>query len=347
MVAEHVTPAAVNFMVKEARGLVCLALTDARVRQLELPMMVDENRSQRSTAFTVSIEAREGVTTGISAADRAQTVRAAVRPTAKPTDLVSPGHVFPLRARPGGVLQRSGHTEGAIDLARLAGFEPAGVICEIMKDDGTMARRDDLEVFGAKHGLPLLSIADLIEYRLQKERLVERTRTGEIALATGRKWQAHLYASSVEDRRYLALTLGPITEGPTLVRVHTSDVFGDVFGVRRDSRLAVSDAVTRMEVEGKGVVLYLPSRADLDAEFAAYVDGTRPSTRPAADAGDVLREFGIGAQILADLGLGEIRLLTNRPRRIAGLEGYGLEIVEQIQLDEVEGITAGARPATH
>jgi 3,4-dihydroxy 2-butanone 4-phosphate synthase/GTP cyclohydrolase II len=331
MAAELVTPEAINFMARFGRGLVCLSLTEDKVRALDLPMMVDDNQSSRTTAFTVSVEAREGVTTGISAADRAHTIRVAVSPSAKPRDLVSPGHVFPLKARPGGVLQRSGHTEGSIDLARLAGLEPAGVICEIMNDDGTMARYADLLEFGEKHGIVILSIADLIQYRLRHERLVRRLRSGTVTLPTGRAWTAHVYGASVESRQLLALTLGDIDAEPTLVRVHTGSVLGDVFGALIDKRVVVSEAIARIEHEGSGVILFLPGKLDLERDLAFHTGDVVPPRVP-EDQGEVLREYGVGAQVLSDLGVRKIRLLTNRPRRIAGLEGYDLEIVEQLLL---------------
>jgi 3,4-dihydroxy 2-butanone 4-phosphate synthase/GTP cyclohydrolase II len=318
-------------MARHGRGLICLSLTEEKVRALELPMMVEDNRSPRSTAFTVSIEAREGVTTGISAADRAHTIRVAASPSSGPRDLVSPGHVFPLKARPGGVLRRSGHTEGSIDLARLAGAEPAGVICEIMNEDGTMARQDDLVAFAQRHGLHSLSIADIIHYRLQNERLVQRVRSGVLTLPTGTSWGAHAYETSAESRQFLALVLGAIDESPTLVRVHTGSIIGDVFGVKSGQRASVPEAVERIEAEGRGVILFLPGAVDLEADLAYHAGETLPA-RPATAQGDVLREYGIGAQVLTDLGVRRIRLLTNRPRRIAGLEGFGLEIVEQLLL---------------
>ncbi len=341
--AEHATPEAINFMARFARGLICLTLTEDKVRKLELPMMVDENQSARSTAFTVSIEAREGVTTGISAADRAHTIRTAVRADCRPRDLSSPGHVFPLRARPGGVLQRSGHTEGSVDLARLAGCVPAGVICEVMKDDGTMARYPDLVRFAEEHDVHVLSIADLIEYRLQTERLVRRVRSGDVLLSTGGAWRAHVYASTVERRQFLALTLGEPDRGPTLVRVHTGSVLGDVFGVRRGSRVVVSEAVERIEAEGRGVILFIPGQLDLARDLAFHLGDDLPA--PAPDHGEVLREYGLGAQMLADLGVGKIRLLTNRPRRLAGLEGYGLEVIEQLLLRDSESEADGEQVA--
>ncbi|MEM9865202.1 MAG: 3,4-dihydroxy-2-butanone-4-phosphate synthase [Myxococcota bacterium] len=343
MAASLCTPEAINFMARHARGLICLSLTEETVDRLQLPMMVDQNRSSRSTAFTISIEAREGVTTGISAADRAHTVLTAVRPDAQPSDIVSPGHIFPLRACPGGVLQRTGHTEGSVDLARLAGLEPAGVICEIMNDDGSMARADDLRSFAEQHGLQILSIADMIEYRMNRERLVRFKRSADITLESGRSWRAHVYETDVDGREFLALTHGDIDGEPTLVRVHTTSTIGDVLALDGESaRVKVRDAVQRIEAEGRGVVLLVPSAtASLSDELArALGEDVR---RPALQQGEVLREYGLGAQVLADLGLGKIRLLTNRPRRIPSLEGYGLEVVEQRLLHEDE-----ARPAaTH
>ncbi|MGF1466016.1 MAG: 3,4-dihydroxy-2-butanone-4-phosphate synthase [Sandaracinaceae bacterium] len=353
MAASKVTPEAINFMAQRGRGLICLALTDDRVRQLELPMMVEDNRSPRSTAFTVSIEARHGVTTGISAHARARTVIAAVAPNARPSDLVSPGHIFPLRARPGGVLQRTGHTEGSVDLASLAGLEPAGVICEIMNDDGTMARMPDLVRFADQHGLRVLSIADLIQYRLQHERLVHRSWSAEVELPSGVRWTAHTYTSADRSRQFMALTLGGLGPDPTLVRMHTGSVLGDVFGVRTRGHVTMGDVLTRIENEGKGVVVFIPPAAiDLEADLIRRTGGT--VTRRPLEHGEVLREYGLGAQVLSDLGLARIRLLTNRPRRIVGVEGYGLEVVEQVLLtdttsDELpaDGEGAPASPTTH
>jgi len=327
MAAEKVTPEAINFMAKWGRGLVCLTLTDERVRQLDLPMMVDENQTQRSTAFTVSIEARHGVSTGISAADRAHTVKVAVADGAVPADLVRPGHVFPLRARPGGVLQRTGHTEGSVDLARLAGLRPSGVICEIMNDDGTMARMPDLQEFAQTHGLRILSIADLIQYRLEHEQMIRQTLEGQVTLGTGKPWRAHVFRLEHEAREFLALSHGVVDETPTLVRVHTGSVMGDVFGVRSADKVVMHEAVARIEAEGKGVVVFLPGPIDLEADLAQRL-GMDVKPR-AMDSGEVLREYGLGAQVLRSLGLRRIRLLTNRPRRIAALDGYGLEVVAQ------------------
>ncbi len=343
MAAEKVTPEAINFMATHGRGLICLALSEERVRRLRLPMMVDENQAARSTAFTVSIEAREGVTTGISAADRAHTIRVAVAPDATHEDLVSPGHVFPLRARPGGVLQRTGHTEGAVDLARLAGLEPAGVICEIMRDDGTMARAPDLRRFAERHGLHLLSIADLVQYRLQQEKQVERVATSTVTLRSGRRWQAHLYELAVQDRRALALTLGVFDpERPTLVRVHAGGVLPDALGLHLPERYGLQAALERIEAEGVGAVLLLPGEEGWRAELSRIVG--QPTGTPPRVQGEVLREFGFGAQVLADLGLRRIRLLTSRRRRLPSLEGYGLEVVEQI-LPDLQGADESASQA--
>ncbi len=327
MAADKATPEAINFMAKWGRGLICLSMTEERVKLLGLPMMVDENTSQRTTAFTISIEARHGVSTGISAADRAHTVLTAVAPNAEARDIVSPGHIFPLRAVPGGVLQRAGHTEGSVDFARLAGSSPSAVICEVMNDDGTMARRADLEIFAKTHNLHLCSIADLIQYRLQRERLVRPMQTGEVTLSTGKAWKAYAFGVDGEPREFLALVLGEVDKSPTLLRVHTGSMLGDIFGVRCGSRVLANEAVTQIEREGRGVFLFLPGRVGVHNDLAYHLG--QPTNAP-MDTGSVLREFGLGAQVLVELGLGKIRLITNRPRRIAGLEGYGLEVVEQI-----------------
>lgn len=338
LAAECVTPEAINFMAKHARGLICLSLHEAQVEQLQLPMMVEKNRSGRSTAFTVSIEARHGVSTGISAADRAHTVRVATAADAKPNDVVSPGHVFPLRARHGGVLQRTGHTEGAVDLAALAGLRPAAVICEIMRDDGTMARQADLQRFAAEHGMQLVSIADIVQYRLQRERLVHRLRSAALQRQGGAAWQAHVYGVQGEERQMLALTLGELDERPTLVRVHTQSVVGDVFGARcSPERINADEAVARIEQEGRGALLVFSGDNDL-AKDLAIATGSLEQLPPAG--GEALREYGIGAQILVDLGLRRIRILTNRPRRLPSLEGYGLEVVEQLELTAAKPASA-------
>ncbi len=331
MAAEMATPEAINFMARHARGLICLSLTEDRIRQLDLPMMVDDNRSSRSTAFTISIEARKGVTTGISAGDRAQTILTAVADDAGPADLVSPGHVFPLKAVPGGVLQRTGHTEGSADLSRLAGLKPASVICEIMKDDGTMARYPDLVAFAEEHGLRLLSIADLIQYRLSRERLVTRIRHTPVEMPTGRTWTASVYrVQAGRQEQFMALSFGEITSEPTLVRVHRGSALGDAFQVRMGDRVHITDCVAAIERAGKGVILFLPGRPDPETDLAFYLD--EPIRRPPEEPGVVLREYGFGAQVLSDLGLQRLRVLTNRPRRIPSLDAYGLNVVEQLQV---------------
>jgi 3,4-dihydroxy 2-butanone 4-phosphate synthase/GTP cyclohydrolase II len=348
--AEKCTPEAINFMAKYARGLICLTLTEEAVRRLDLAMMTNDNQSARTTAFTVSIEARTGVSTGISAADRAHTVKVATAKNAQPSDLVTPGHVFPLRARPGGVLQRTGHTEGSVDLARLAGLEPAGVICEIMNDDGTMARMPDLVGFAETHGLRILTIADLIQYRLEHEPAMEKRVEGEVVLPSGRAWKAHVFkpmhpaghdgVMAHDDREFLALSLGEVDESPTLVRMHTGSVIGDVFGVASPGRVALHDAIARMEKEGKGVVVFITGPVDLESDLGQVL-GLPKAARP-VDQGTVLREYGLGAQVLRTLGLRKIRLVTNRPRRIAGVDGYGLEVVEQVVLDAAAAAAEGA-----
>ncbi len=333
MAAEHATPESINFMATHARGLICLSLTERRVQDLGLGMMVDTHRSGRSTAFTVSIEARQGVSTGISAADRAHTIRTAVDTMTQPTDLVSPGHIFPLRARPGGVLQRSGHTEGSVDLASFAGCQPAGVICEIMKEDGTMARLPDLQDFARRHGLLVLSIADLITYRLERERLVKRTQTSDIRLRSGNTWKVTVYESATTPGRpYIAWSLGNSSADlPTLVRVHTAQPLLDAFGVARPGGTALQNAIDCIETEGRGVVLYLPSDQPVHSALEHAPFSAEPSPLPrATDRTDVLREFGLGAQVLADLGLGRIRLITERPRKIVGVKRHGLTIDEYV-----------------
>jgi len=343
MAAEKATAEAINFMARHARGLICLSLTEDRIRQLDLPMMVDDNRSSRSTAFTISIEARRGVTTGISASDRAHTILTAVADDAEPRDLVSPGHVFPLKAVPGGVLQRTGHTEGSADLSRLAGLKPASVICEIMKDDGTMARYPDLVDFAKKHGLRLLTIADLIQYRLARERLVTRIRRTQVRMPTGRDWTASVYQVQVGGQeQFMALSLGELTSEPTLVRVHRGSVLGDAFQVRMGDRVHIGDCVAAIERQGNGVILFMPGHADPETDLAFYLD--EPIARPPEEPGVVLREVGFGAQVLSDLGLHQLRILTNRPRRIPSLDAYGLNVVEQLQVSRGGELSATPPP---
>ena len=339
MAADLVTPEAINFMVLHGRGLVCLTLTEEQVQRLDLPMMGVPGRSgpKLGTAFTVSIEARDGVTTGISAADRARTIRVACHPEARPDQVVVPGHVFPLQARHGGVLVRAGQTEGSVDLARLAGLSPAGVICEIIRDDGTMARLPDLEAFAERHSLRILTIADLIAHRLRTERLVHRIDDREIVLdRTQSAWRALIFESLPERRRIVALVKGSLEPNvPTLCRMHRGQLIADVFSssAGHGGRL-LDEAITAIERAGSGVVVYLPpERGDtqaltLAAEPAPAPDAS-PPTRPHAGT---LREYGLGAQVLAALGVHQIRLLTNNPRRIPALQGYGLDLVECVAL---------------
>ena len=292
-------------------------------------MMVDRNRASRETAFTISIEARQGVTTGISAADRAHTIRTAIADHAVPEDLVSPGHVFPLKAVPGGVLQRAGHTEGSVDLARLAGLNPAGVICEIMNNDGTMARHPDLVTFAKTHGFRLISIADLIQYRLARENLIQKVRQATITMPTGRDWQASAYQVDVDsDRQFMALTFGKIGPEPTLVRVHRGSVLGDAFQIRMGQRVHLVDVVQAIERQGNGVILFIPGHPDPETDLAYYLN--EPISRPPEEPGVIFREYGLGAQVLLYLGIRKIRSLTNRSRQFPNLDAYGLEIVEQL-----------------
>jgi 3,4-dihydroxy 2-butanone 4-phosphate synthase / GTP cyclohydrolase II len=333
--AERVTAEHVNFMATYGRGLICLSLTENRCDQLGLPMMVSENRAPLGTAFTVSIDARQGIGRGISAVDRATTIRTAVRANATSADIVTPGHVFPLRARRGGVLVRAGQTEGAVDLARLAGFAPAGVICEILREDGTMARLPDLEAFAAQHDLKITTIAELIEYRSRHDSLVHRTAEARIATRHGGEFRAFVYTTDIDDAEHLVLVKGDIKpDEPVLVRPHLEYLPGDVFGYReRDTRSLLQKAMERIAAEGKGVILYL--RRDgrgLDLFSTGQGDSARAPSTSLASWLQNFREFGIGAQILRDVGVGKIRWLTNRPLRLVSLPGYGLEIVESVPL---------------
>ncbi len=340
--AEAVTPEMINFMVQHARGWICLALTPEDCDRLELRQMVERNTESMATAFTVTIDAerRFGVTTGISAADRAQTIRVATDPASRPGDLRRPGHISPLRARPGGVLQRVGHTEASVDLARLAGFRPAGVICEIMSPDGSMARRPQLEQFCAEHGLALVSVADLVAYRLQTEQLVHRVAEARLPTTFG-EFRVIGYRNDVDDHEHVALVLGEVEgERDVLVRMHSKCLTGDVFhSLRCDCGTQLHAAMELIAREGRGVIVYLDQEGrgiGLLNKLRAYAlqdtgDDTVEANERLGFKAD-LRDFGIGAQILRDLGLSTLRVMTNNPRKLVGLEGYGLEIVERVPL---------------
>ena len=333
LAAEKATPEAINFMAKYGRGLICLAMTEERIRQLGLSMMVAENRAPMGTAFTVSIDARHGIGSGVSAQDRARTIQAVMRPDAGPEHIVTPGHIFPLRARSGGVLVRTGQTEGGVDLARLAGLQPAAVICEIMKEDGSMARLPDLERFAAAHALKICTIADLIEYRLRCDSLVHRVAEAVVPTRHGGPFRAYVYRTDVDDGEHLALVRGEIKpDEPVLVRAHTEYLPGDVFGsADRDTAFLLRRSMEMIAKEGSGVILYLRREAQGVELANAGRTARRPSTESSGRAMD-FREYGIGAQILRDVGVGKIRLLTNFPRRLVSLPGYGLEIVECVPM---------------
>ncbi len=342
MAAEKVTPDAINYMAKYGRGLICLSMTGEKIDSLDLPPMVDNNQSPLGTGFTVSIEARCGVTTGISAADRATTILTAVADGTKPRDLVRPGHVFPLRAKDGGVIVRAGQTEGSVDLARLAGLNPSGVICEIMDEDGTMARMPSLEKFSEEHGIGICTIADIIEYRMRTESFVRRAAETEIPTILAGDFKAVVYENDVDSLLHIAMVKGEIDpEKPVLVRVHSECLTGDIFGsMRCDCGPQLQQAMNMIEGEGTGVLLYIRQEGrgiGLVNKLKAYA--LQDQGLDTVEANEKLgfkpdmRNYGIGAQILVDLGVRKMRLMTNNPKKMVGLEGYGLSVVDQVAIE--------------
>ncbi len=343
MAAEKVTPEAINFMAKYGRGLICLSLAGEKADALKLPLMVDKNTSRFETGFTVSIEAKHGVTTGISAADRATTILAAVADDAKPGDLVRPGHIFPLRSRNGGVMVRVGQTEGSVDLARLAGLKPSGVICEIMDEDGTMARMPSLEKFSEKHGINICTIADLVRYRTHNESFVHKVAGTTIPTLYAGEFKINAYENEMDDLLHIALVKGEINpEKPVLVRVHSECMTGDIFGsLRCDCGEQLHRSMEMMEKDGAGVLLYLRQEGrgiGLVNKLKAYAlqqnqgFDTVEANKELGFKADI-RDYGIGAQILVDLGVRKMKLITNNPKKMIGLEGYGLSIVEQVPIE--------------
>ena len=342
MAAEKITPEAINFMAKYGRGLICLSLTEEHVEKLKIPLMVEDNTSAFQTAFTVSIDAKEGTTTGISAEDRATTVLTAIADDVKPEDLARPGHIFPLRSKEGGVLSRIGQTEGSVDLARLAGLKSAGVICEIMNDDGTMARMPDLVVFAKEHGLKIITVADLIKYRLQFESLVNRVVTTVIPSAYGGDFKAIIYKNVVDNNQHIALVKGEWSEeDEVLVRVHSECLTGDALGSERcDCGEQLHAAMAKIEKEGRGVIVYMRQEGrgiGFVNKMKAYA--LQDEGKDTVEANEALgfepdlRDYGVGAQIIRDLGIRKMRLMTNNPKKIVGLEGYGLIVSERVSIE--------------
>ncbi len=340
--AEKVTPDIINFMATYGRGLICLSMTEERLSELQISLMVNENTSRFGTAFTVSIDGREGVTTGISAYDRARTIQIAIDGQAKPGDLVRPGHIFPLQYKKGGVLARAGQTEGSVDLAKLSGLKPAAVICEIMKDDGTMARMPDLEEFSLKHNIGIVTIADIIQYRMKQERFVKKVAEADVATEFGGIFKAMVYENDLDNNQHLLMVKGDVKTGePVLVRVHSECVTGDVFGsLRCDCGNQLHEAMKIIKKEGRGAILYLRQEGrgiGLANKILTYklqdngldtVEANHALGLPAD-----LRDYGIGAQILADAGIKKMRLMTNNPKKLHALAGYGLEVVERVAIE--------------
>jgi len=338
--AEKVTPETINYMAKYGRGLICLAMTRERLEQLHIPMMVGKNTSKFGTAFTVSIEARHGITTGISAADRAKTILTAIDPKTKPSDLARPGHIFPLRARAGGVLIRAGQTEASVDLARLAGLYPAGVICEVMNEDGTMARVPDLMSFAGKHGIKIVTVADIISYRLRNETFVKQVGEADFPTDFG-DFRIMVFENLLNHENHIALVKGPIDpENPIIVRVHSQSTMNDVFGsLRKDAQHELKRVLKTMQEADSGILVYLrqgDKGKHLVEEIQAYAtrdNGAKPvDKKPLSGRSTDLRIYGIGAQIIRALGARKIRLLTNHPKKIIALHGYGITVVDQIHL---------------